>query len=165
MYSMTFREAVPEDAFVIAPRLRQRDRDELDAHTPEPHDLVLWRSISMSLAAWTCLINGRPEAVFGVVPIDLLLGHGSPWFLATSETDRVRREFLVHGMYYLERMKELMPDLENEVDARNTQSIRWLRRLGFRFDEAVPNEYSGMPFHRFYMTRGDLCAKQSLALH
>jgi hypothetical protein len=41
--------------------------------------------------------------------------------------------------------------LENVVDARNTKSIRWLRRMGFEVLPAAPLGVEGRPFHLFVM--------------
>jgi hypothetical protein len=48
-------------------------------------------------------------------------------------------------------MLSLFPVLENMVDARNTKSIKWLKRLGFTFGPPLPHPHSGLPFYPFEM--------------
>jgi hypothetical protein len=46
-------------------------------------------------------------------------------------------------------MLKAFPHLVNFVHAKNTTSVRWLRRLGFTLHEAVPYGALGEPFHPF----------------
>ena len=40
--------------------------------------------------------------------------------------------------------------LQNHVDARNTEAVRWLGWLGFEMDPALPFGPDQLPFHRFH---------------
>ena len=47
--------------------------------------------------------------------------------------------------------REQFPFMFNYVDARHTDAIRWLKWLGFEFDEAAPYGPFDLPFYRFTM--------------
>lgn len=133
--------------------LREADRLELEASTHNKPEKAIVQSIRMSAACWTAEYDGVPVAVFGVTPINMLEGKGSPWLLATTDCDKLIVQFVRQTRVYIPIMLSLFPRLENLVDARNAKSIRWLRRLGFHIRDAIPHPYSGTLFHPFDMER------------
>lgn len=157
MPDVTVRPAVIEDAAVIEATLRDSDRDELLASTPvKDHRKVIADSIRTSCIAWTAECDGVPIAVFGVSPVSIMGGVGSPWLLGNDGCDRVIVPFVRLTRVYIPVMLSLFPVLENMVDVRNTRSARWLKRLGFRFHDPEPHPYSGMPFQKFEMRSGNV---------
>jgi hypothetical protein len=68
----------------IASRMREIDRLEclIFGHTPKQ---ALRHGIALATVAWTVLIDGRPEAMFGASTISLLDGSGRPWMLMTED--------------------------------------------------------------------------------
>jgi hypothetical protein len=131
--------------------MRQADVDEVAASGKEPY-LALADSLNSSIMAWTGLVDDEPVCVFGVAPLDILSGIGSPWLLGTGFLPRYAMTFLRMNKAYVQKMSELFPHLENYVDARNKLSIRWLKWLGFQFDaQPVPYGIWGTPFYRFWM--------------
>jgi len=94
--------------------------------------------------------------MFGVTPLDILAGTGSPWLLAATQLGSHYVAFIRLSKVYLEKQLDVFPHLVNFIDARNTLPVRWLKWLGFRFDpKPVPYGPYGMPFYRFELKRED----------
>lgn len=141
--------------FWLANNMSEADRDECDALAMGPFR-ALTDSLNRSAAAWTGMVNDEPVVMFGVTPIDILGGIGSPWLLGTDEARRHAFTFLRLNKQYLPKMLSLFPVLANYVDARHDVAIRWLKWLGFRFDpEPVPYGIWGLPFLRFQMEKAE----------
>lgn len=135
------------DAQLLGPRLRQADRDEIDAVTGEPPEVVIHRGIRQSVEPLTLLRSGLPIAVFGVV--DHGWGCGTPWLLGTPEILDHWREFARRSREVLADVRPSFATLSNWVDARNTVHVRWLRWLGFTIGAPQPYGRLGLPFHHF----------------
>jgi len=137
----------------IAAHLRQPDRDEMEAmHGKCDVAGLLWHGVQMSSLCWLASKpDGEPVAVFGVAAMSLLSGKGAPWCVGTSHLDRCPGALVAAPPAYIDRMRAEFPDMHNYVDARNTRSIRWLRRMGFAIEDARPMGVAGLPFHRFTM--------------
>lgn len=114
-------------------------------HSPKE---ALRRGWRYSSKAWTALVDGQPEAMFGVVVDSALTGEATPWFLGTDEVYRHGRALLMWGPGIVERLCDSRLRLHNLVSARNGRAIRLLRRWGFTvFEEPVM--VSGIPFLHF----------------
>lgn len=148
--AVNFRPLQAGDIAHIAEHLRAADRDELRAAKGEGVDFhdALGMSVLRSSHVWIAA-DAEPVAVFGVAPVSILEGIGSPWFLSTPAAYKHPRALVVEGKRYLARMREVYPNLVNYVDERNEQSIRWLKRIGFTVHPAEPYGVAGRPFHRF----------------
>lgn len=118
----------------IANRLREIDREECTA-MGRTGKQVLRLGLATSSKAWTALVDGRPEAMFGVVVEDLINGIGTPWFLGTDEVYRHGRELLMWGPGFVSRLGDSRMKLRNLVSSRNRQAIRLLQRWGFTVEE------------------------------
>lgn len=114
----------------IATRMRAIDVLECSVfgHTPKQ---ALRLGLMGSTLAWTALVHGRPEAMFGASTISLLDGTGRPWMLMTDEAGRHHRALVRLGRIYTEALHRHYVQLHNWVHADNASSIRWLSRLGF----------------------------------
>ncbi len=135
--------------------MRAPDREEIAAAVGMGPIRALADSLNRSVAAWTGLVDdSRPVCMFGVTPVDILAGVGSPWLLGTEDLPKCAVTFLKLNKSYVAKMLKLFPRLENYVDVRNVLSIRWLKWLGFKFDpEPVPYGIWGLPFLRFQMEK------------
>ena len=102
-----------------------------------------------SVMCWTGVIDGRPEAMFGVVPGSMITGLGYPWLLGTDKARSAQRLWLATAPGYVARIEALFPRLEGRVSQRNLVAIRWLRRLGFVVD-ADPRDFRGEPMLHFH---------------
>lgn len=96
---------------------------------------ALRAGLMTSSKAWTALVDGQPEAMFGVACVSVLGASGSPWFLGTEEVYRHPREMLMWGPGMIERLSDSSLRLSNLVSARNARAIRLLKKWGFTVHE------------------------------
>lgn len=122
--------AKPQHIGTLARRMRYIDQRECEAmgHTPKN---ALRTGLLGSTMAWTVLIDGRPEAMLGATPINMLEGRGRPWLLLTDVGGKQHRALMRLGKIYTAAMHRHFSVLENWVAAENSRTIRWLSRLGF----------------------------------
>lgn len=147
------RKATQDDAISLAPRLKQADVDEVMASSGlNPLD-ALTESVAVSDQdmVWCATLNGRPEIIWGVRGVGPDLG--GVWLLSSEEIMGIRRRFMQESIEYVRRMHTRYQILFNYVDIRNTVSLEWLRRLGFKFGEVVL-QGSSYPFITIYSDRG-----------
>ena len=131
----------------VARRMREIDVRECAAfgHTPKT---ALREAILGSDKAWTALVDGRPEAIFGVVVNSALTGVGSPWFLGTDVVWQHGRALLGMGPAIIARLHDSSETLAGYVSCENAAAIRMLRRWGFSVEDDR-RRFGGVPFHRF----------------
>jgi hypothetical protein len=138
--------AMRDDVASIAERMRLGDVAELAASSGRTPIDALTRAQKLSTRTYTVLVDGSPEAMFGVASYGT---DGCAWLLGTEWLDSpaARRPFAQHGQRYVELMHAVSPRLYNYVDARNERSIQWLLHLGFGVADIVPNYGKGkLPF-------------------
>ncbi|MFZ5692456.1 MAG: hypothetical protein ACOY5F_14500 [Pseudomonadota bacterium] len=134
--------------------MRQADRDEIAAGSGKSPREALAFSLRKSAQAWTAIIDGRPEVMFGVADLNILAGVGAPWLLGTDAIDLHFRQFLRRSVSWRDQLLGRYPVLRNFVDDRNVVSIRWLRWLGFKFSD--PIMFRGHPFRAFELRSSDV---------
>jgi len=122
--------ARPIHVNTIAKRMRAIDKFECAAMGHKPKEALRWGLIG-STVAWTALIDGVPEAMFGVTPLSMIEGRGRPWLLMTEAATAKRISLVRLGRLYTEQLHRHYDLLENWVHADNTRTIRWLSRLGY----------------------------------
>jgi hypothetical protein len=138
----------------IARRMRNADRDEVWAASRMLPAQALIYSLRKSTYAWTAIVNGRPEVMFGVGDINVLAGVGAPWLLGTVAVEKHFRAFLRRSVDFRDQLSAQYPVLRNFVDDRNKASIRWLRWLGFRLSDPV--DHNGYRFRLFELRASDV---------
>jgi len=91
--------------------------------------------------------DGKVMCIFGVNPIKDQIG--IIWLLGTKFFDE-------HGNVFIFRCKTVFDEVMrpykyvlNYVYVENKKSIKWLRWLGFKIEEAEPVGVNGALFHRF----------------
>lgn len=147
--SIELRPASLDDAKVIAPLLRKSDKDEAYAASGLSPERAIVLSYMLCDEPMLGLINNQPAAIWGVNPISLITGAGSPWMVGTELLEQKPKYWLPLARTLLEDWRNSYSVLENHVDVRNRKSIRWLRWMGFEFAEPKPYGPFGMPFHKF----------------
>lgn len=150
-----FTTPTEEGIEYIAENLRTADREEGFATFGHRRHLD---GIRLSLAASDDVVMGvtaygEPAALIGVSTVSALYNIGCPWMLATDAAYRYSRAFIECGRAYTRAMLGEYEALENHVDARNTKSVAWLQRMGYRIEPAEPFGVFGMPFHPFRIER------------
>lgn len=140
----------------IAENMRTADQIEVMAsHGMTPIEAVL-NSQELSDYCSVATYNDRPCALFGLVVRDLLTGTGCPWLLGTNDIDLCKRDFIKHTRSGVSEMLEICPRLENYVHVENRKSVRWLKTMGFQFDNPLPLGISGELFMRFHLEKKDV---------
>lgn len=148
----TVRDATMEDVDALFQSLRASDYDEVFAGTGRVYKALRLSFLgSMLCKAVEC--DDGLVCVYGVSMVDQFAQTGCPWMLGTTLLDnKHKRAPLLIGKQCLQSMAQLFPGgLGNYVDARNDKSIRWLKWLGFRFDEPIQFGYMQLPFYPFSM--------------
>lgn len=131
----------------LAHRMRAADVREVEAVGSTPKRALV-RGLKGSTLVWTAWLDGRPVAMFGVAPLNVMTGRGSIWMLGTDEVPKGARELLRQGPAFLAGMHAEFPRLENAVAADNLAAIRLLRALGFAIEDEIVH-IGGVPFRRF----------------
>lgn len=137
----------------LGSRLRQSDRDEIEAASgmiPE-QSIVLCVKVSKRSDAW--LVDGRPAAIAGVADSWEGKGIGRVWMLASDEAEQFPKRLLHGNREYVQELLEGYEMLSNFVDDRNKKAQRWLNWLGFTIGEPVPYGIYGFPFRPFWMSK------------
>lgn len=145
--------ATLEHAADILPRVRQADIDEFYATARWDAEMTLNFAIKHSTHRWAGIVDGQVIAIFGASLGSMITGTGIPWLISSNEVERYQMTFLRHSRPLLADMLKDYRLLENYADARNVAACRWLRWMGFKFDEAKPFGALGLPFHRFELRR------------
>lgn len=109
------------------------------------------RTVGTSAPGYVAWASDKMICIFGVVPLSIVTGRGMPWLLGTDEMERHPGAVMRISSRYIRGMAATFSHLSNHVDARNTRSVKWLRRLGFTVHEPEPFGPYGAPFHRFEM--------------
>lgn len=146
--------AIPTDTdiAIVAANMRHADRLECEAMAACGPEEALRRSIQSSHEAFVARVGGEPVCIFGLGVGSILGGMARPWLLGTDAVEW-------HCLTFLRANRRVVRgwaarfDLENYVDARHTKSVRWLRWLGFKLDDAAPFGPFEYPFHRFEMRK------------
>lgn len=141
------RPLIDQDIERVVCSLREADRREIEAASGDVSAAV-FDTVRRSDVAMT-VDDGEPIALFGVAS-NGVVGGGVPWLIGTDGLARHKKEFLQRSRCYFAEMLKEYGTLENYVDIRNKQSIRWLRWLGFSFDQPKPYGVQQRPFCRFY---------------
>jgi len=151
------------DCGPIASRMRAADRIECAAlgRTPKEGLRIGFR---MSLKPLTVLIDGRPEAMMGAVPVSLIGGTGLVWFLATDVVGDHARVFALLGPRIVADWLSTFRELSNIVAVENTKAIRLLRHLGFMVGGKL-EFHRGCAFVPFKLERGRISTPAPLSCH
>lgn len=149
------RTPTVEDGRHLIEHMRAADRDEMLATIGDMCPLLAMDTVlARSSHKWAVFADGRLIMMLGLVPSGSLLTspEAEPWMLGTRALERLPGVLTRVARQYLAVMKGHYPRLANHVDARNTVSIKWLRRIGFTVHpETVPFGPYGLPFHYFEM--------------
>ncbi len=116
--------------------MREWDIAECRAFGHAPKQ-ALRGALSASSLAMTAFVDGRAEAMFGLVVTNALCGAGSPWMLGTDAIYRHPREMIRMGPGWLRVMGDVAPGLSGMVAAGNARAIRLLRHWGFAVGDAA----------------------------
>lgn len=132
--------------------MRPADRAEMEASSGKDVVSTLHKSLGFSFVPGVAVApDGRLMCMFGAVPYEIMGDRAAPWLIGTTVLTEFPTELMRGGRRYLTQVRQRYPKLVNYVDARNTDSVRWLRSAGFEIDPAEPFGVAGLPFHRFHV--------------
>lgn len=146
---VVIRPAVPEDVEAFAPLIRDADRIEVEAsHDMTPREALEY-ALGLSTVAWSAWVDDHPVCMFGVAPLSILEGRGTPWMLGTEGVTTWPLVFLRRCKQCVKAMRAVYPTLENFVHDDNELAKRWLSWMGFEVSEPVPFGRRGEMFRYF----------------
>lgn len=135
----------------IEPLMRDIDRFEFDVMSAgRPLHENLKSLMDRSVRARAARVDGRLIAIYGVVRQTALSRTGNPWMAATSalEEPYFRRIFIERTHREIEWMAQGFDHFWNLVSIDNKIAIRWLKWIGFKFDDE-PVDVFGHQFKKF----------------
>lgn len=147
---ISIRESVPDDINSLSSSLREPDRLEVLAGGLTPFE-ALTESYKASSIRLSLLFNDKVIGMFGIVPKSLLGQEATIWLLTAPEIEQMKLSFVKLSKMYVKLFLEQYPVLENWVDGRYIQAIKWLKLLGAEFDWA--QTLNGVEFHHFTIRR------------
>lgn len=132
--------------------LREWDKKELQSF----RDITVEEGLSELIGVGYVWVSpkGNPCVVCGVVQHEQVKDVGVPFLLATEEFYEYTRLFARESKLWVRDALTKYPMLFNCVAADNEKAVRWLKWLGFTFDEREDNlGRLGLSFYPFYMRR------------
>lgn len=147
--------ATADHADELAPVMRAADAAEVMAsggYGPQAalHDCLAW-----SHESYAGFIEGELACLFGVGPGSFLLNAGVPWMLSSPVVERHPRSFFIASRAVVRAWLERYDSLEQMVDARHHQALRWLRHLGFTIEQPRLWGHERRPFCRVHIERAN----------
>jgi hypothetical protein len=136
----------------LGPRLRQADRDEVEAGSGMPAEDVLVLAVAHAKKAHAWILDGELVAISGISGSLVDQAVGVIWMLASDGVDRVPKLLLKGQRQYVRDLLQGHDMLLNFVDNRNIKAQRWLRWLGFQVGDPRPFGAAGLLFRPFVMS-------------
>ncbi len=141
-------EPSASDAVWIGLNLRPSDVEEVMlSHGMSPHEAVKASYCESDICRGIASDDGEPVGLCGVVEHRI-------WMLGTPDLTATRRgrwQLIVEGRKWVDScFEEVGGPLFNQVYSKNTESIRWLKMLGFTVDIPKPIGKSGALFCDFW---------------
>lgn len=145
---MKWAEATVDRAFFVGINLREEDATEVWlSHRIMPIEAVMQSWAESNECRCIASDAGEPLALTGLV-------RNRIWLLATEKltaTKQRRLQLCKEGRGWVEHcLKEAGMAIGNDVYAKNTRSIRWLKHLGFSVASPRPLGQSGALFSEFW---------------
>jgi hypothetical protein len=147
---MRVRAAKQEDVAALIYRgLREVDVKECYRSTGRGPNAALWDGFLYSDICFVGEHDGEVFAMGGVLSKSAMNPGGIVWLLGTDKLEDVWYSFAKESKRLADLLLDEYGSLENLVDASNKKTIRWLKWLGFSFDDTVMTPF-GHPFKRFW---------------
>ncbi len=144
------RKTQMADAEYLAKHLRPGDLREIAALGVSPRTAVM-ESVRASDRVWTAF-DKRVLMIFGVSDPLFSKTPAVIWALGTPECSRYKRDMLRIGRAVVRNLLRSYPGLENWCDARYSESVRFVRHLGFTVEKPREWGVNGEPFCRLHIS-------------
>jgi hypothetical protein len=145
----------PLHVALLAPCLRQADREELRVGSGETPTAALTRGLATSSECWSVLAPEGVVAIFGVCPIQE--DAAAVWLLGSDLITAYYREFARRSIGIMGDIRHQYGLLFNFVHPENTVHLRWLQWLGAELGAPTPHPVSGAPFIPFVFDHVRAC--------
>ncbi|MDD4556216.1 MAG: DUF2833 domain-containing protein [Alphaproteobacteria bacterium] len=143
-----------EDVFLVAEKMRRIDRLEIFLMNRSSPLKSLMTGFEQSEKCFTIFVDDEAVAMFGASKLSLLSDEGVVWLLGTKAFGKIKKTFVVQSKKWLDELFETGVDvLFNYVWQKNKLSIRWLKSLGFVFEEPIEVGFRKHKFVRFSKRR------------
>tara|TARA_R110002020_G_scaffold132746_7_gene296371 strand:+ start:12781 stop:13275 length:495 start_codon:yes stop_codon:yes gene_type:complete len=149
--SCSIRKSCEVDAHLLAPNLREADKQEVVSATGRKPVESLVKGYKLGLECYTVDDNrGEPIAMYGISGLDD--GKGvAIWALASRTlVTECREDFKAQSKLWLAKVLKKYKHVYNYVDVRNKVHIKWLKDMGFSFGEDYELGKNGELFRYFY---------------
>jgi hypothetical protein len=147
------RPSIKGDISALQDRLKQTDVDEVMAS----HGLNSFEALTFSFIhspeKYTILIDGQPEAIFGVVKNDQIHDWATIWLLGSDNIEKISVAFIKICRKYIKMFFNKYNVLYNHIDVRNQTSYSWLKYLGATFNLVEKYGYEQKPFNYFELRK------------
>ncbi len=139
-----------DDVFSLENHLRLADINEVKALGSTPRKSLLMGYIYSDecLSVWK---DNKVIGMFGVSSFELPKGFATIWFLGSKEMTDIPVTFVKEGIKYTKEKLLKYDILLNYVDARNTDSLKWLRAIGMTLSSKT--SFNGYDFIQFYKVK------------
>jgi len=114
---------------------------------------TMQNAIKASSKAYTCLVNGQVEAIVGIISHSILSKRASIWLLLSVDARKYPITLMKMSKIFLGLALSKYDVIENVVDERNVDAIRFLKWNGFTIEPAVPYGPNGLSFHHYHKAR------------
>ena len=129
-FKAVIRDATYSDCLILAPNLRQEDKDEVwesGSYLPEEALILSFKSSNQVKIG---VVGDEIVCMFGISATeDPELG--IPWLLGSDSIKKFSKEFLTLNKVVLDEISTEYKILANYVWSKNPTHIRWLEWLGF----------------------------------
>lgn len=152
MAEVTITEKIhARDVLHVARNMRAADALEVFVMSGCSPAAGLINSIEMTDRPYLALADGEPAAFMGVV--SRTLGNtGTPWLLGTDLIGAHKKTFMRMARRFVAHALTQHRTLSNYVHADHTQSVLFLKALGFEMGPVLWTP-AGHPVHNFKMER------------
>jgi hypothetical protein len=144
------RDATEEDAVYLSTRLRAIDVREIGAVSGRSPKAALISGVRGSEYCKAGVADGEVVCIYGVRRVSALDDECVIWMLGTDELPKHAVRFIRGCSAEVVSMVQQFKLVENWCHAENKTTIRWLKWLGFKIEEAAPYGRKNEPFHHFY---------------
>ena len=148
---VTTKPAIISDAVTIGFDLRPGDEAELRASRIQHPAATVVESLLNSEEVFTVHTPDGPTSIWGYARVDETVG--IPWMVARPCVKKYLKALVRHSRAFVDYMQARCPVLTNYVDTRHSESISYLRFLGFKFIREVTWGEAQIPFYEFTRIR------------
>ena len=132
-----------KDAVELMRNMREADRRELHEMGFEGVLAPILESIELSDPEFLFTARSPEGSLLCIAGCNI---YGQPWLLGTDLFPHYKKSSVKMAREWIKKVLIKYPYLTNRIDYRNVYGVKWLKAVGFTFDDII--DY---PFHKFEM--------------